>query len=147
MVGGDLYWFWKPYELYGMVDYVRAPVSSGFFSNHGIIMHLGLRHPSLGGWRWLRQCRRHVPSLVEIFDSAHQFSAILNLLETFANVGPVPNAFFLLRPCIDRLLGRHTRLRDASRSDRWIHRCNGHARENTPLQLKSIFLQRMCSRT
>jgi hypothetical protein len=65
MVGGDLYWFWKPYELYGMVDYVRAPVSSGFFSNHGIIMHLGLRHPSLGGWRWLRQCRRYVPSLVE----------------------------------------------------------------------------------
>lgn len=24
MVGGDLYWFWAPYRLYGMVDHVRA---------------------------------------------------------------------------------------------------------------------------
>lgn len=25
MVGGDLHWLWKPYELYGNVDYVSTP--------------------------------------------------------------------------------------------------------------------------
>ncbi|KAJ7690129.1 hypothetical protein B0H17DRAFT_1065577 [Mycena rosella] len=50
MPGGDLYWFWKPYELYGMVDYVYG---------------------------------------VKAFEDGDGFAsaaAILNLLETFANI-------------------------------------------------------------
>ncbi|KAF7327401.1 putative importin subunit beta-4 [Mycena kentingensis (nom. inval.)] len=48
--GGDLYWFWKPYELYGMVDYVYG---------------------------------------VKAYEDGEGFAsaaAILNLLETFANI-------------------------------------------------------------
>ncbi|KAJ7236256.1 hypothetical protein B0H12DRAFT_128741 [Mycena haematopus] len=51
MVGGDLYWFWKPYELYAMVDYV-----------YGI-------------------------KAFEAGDGFASAAAILNLLETFANIG------------------------------------------------------------
>ncbi|KAJ7056695.1 hypothetical protein C8F01DRAFT_1154613 [Mycena amicta] len=50
MAGGDLYWFWKPYELYGMVDYVYG---------------------------------------VKAYENGEGFAsaaAILNLLETFANI-------------------------------------------------------------
>ncbi|KAJ7650788.1 hypothetical protein FB45DRAFT_986647 [Roridomyces roridus] len=50
MVGGDLHWFWKPYELYGMVDHVYG---------------------------------------VKAFENGDGFAgaaAILNLLETFANI-------------------------------------------------------------
>ncbi|KAJ7039687.1 hypothetical protein C8F04DRAFT_1220104 [Mycena alexandri] len=51
MVGGNLYWFWKPYELYGMVDYVYG----------------------VKAW--------------EDGDGFASAAAILNLLETFANIG------------------------------------------------------------
>jgi hypothetical protein len=27
MVGGDLHWIWKPYEIYQNVDYASLPVS------------------------------------------------------------------------------------------------------------------------
>ncbi|KAJ7116518.1 hypothetical protein C8R44DRAFT_792752 [Mycena epipterygia] len=50
MVGGDLYWFWAPYRLYGMVDHVYG---------------------------------------VKAFEDGDGFAsaaAILNLLETFANI-------------------------------------------------------------
>ncbi|KAJ7895062.1 hypothetical protein B0H13DRAFT_2234576 [Mycena leptocephala] len=50
MVGGDLYWFWQPYEQYGMVDHVYG--AKAFEDGDG-------------------------------FASA---AAILNLLETFANI-------------------------------------------------------------
>ncbi|KAF7312041.1 hypothetical protein MIND_00216200 [Mycena indigotica] len=69
MPGGDLYWFWKPYELYGMVDYVRGLGSSL--------------------WSMLTRIVRQVYG-VKAYENGEGFAsaaAILNLLETFANIG------------------------------------------------------------
>jgi hypothetical protein len=33
MVGGDLHWIWKPYEIYQEVDYVRRIVSDQVDAN------------------------------------------------------------------------------------------------------------------
>ncbi|KAF7330231.1 hypothetical protein MVEN_02460300 [Mycena venus] len=68
MPGGDLYWFWKPYEAYGMVDYVRAPILLLFKAL--IRLRFTVSKPG--------RTAMALPVLQ---------ASILNLLETFANIG------------------------------------------------------------
>ena len=91
MVGGDLHWIWKPYEIYQEVDYVRT---LDFFLWCGdrlteAYICLGLWNPCFGKrWRfhqramyeqleiWFRPCNR-----------LRSFPAFLNIVETFMNLG------------------------------------------------------------
>ncbi|KAJ7911441.1 hypothetical protein B0H13DRAFT_2660497 [Mycena leptocephala] len=68
MVGGDLYWFWQPYEQYGMVDHVYG--AKAFEDGDGFASAAGMFRGSL------------TPNI----QLTSRSSAILNLLETFANI-------------------------------------------------------------